>query len=152
MLLLCPVFIFGRFLSALCTYQNFCRHMQNINHVSHICVPRCWCVCTRLNVGLELKGHSPVCSLNQSGAGSLQGESGPHPPFPSPSSLPSFLSLLQLINPPSFPIFQVIQSAQTGIITMHLSSVIKNSSSLPPALDWIGSVQVRLGRGLTPHK
>lgn len=105
-------------------------------------------VCTRLNVGLELKGHSPVCSLNRSGAGSLRAQTSAHPP-----SHPSFphSSLSSSSLTPGFPTYQLFPFAQTGI-SMHLSSVIKNSSSLPPALCWIGTVQVSLSRGPTPHK
>lgn len=91
------------------------------------------CVCTRLNVGLELNGHSLVCSLNL-----LHHQTPPSPTFP---SLVLF-SVLQLINPPD-----------TNLPTLPFSSNCYQHASLiclhespptPPTFDWIGSVQVGL--------
>lgn len=94
------------------------------------------CVRTKLNVGLELKGHSLVYSLNHSGAGSLQADSAPHPP--TASFLTLFLYLLQLINPQVFP------STESFLLHKWVSASISHLSSiilLPFPLLWIGMVQ-----------
>lgn len=102
-------------------------------------------VCTRLNVGVELKGHSPACSLDWSSAGSHQAHQAPHPPS---HAFPSHFSLCSSLLTPSFPMNQLFPFAQAGF-SMHLSSVIKNVSSPPPCsmLDWRSPSQAQQGTG-----
>lgn len=61
-----------------------------------------------------------------------------------------FLSPLRLINF-QFPHLQSIPFPLTGI-SIHLSSVLQNSSPLPSALDQIGLIWVSPTRAPTPHK
>lgn len=73
-----------------------------------------------------------MCSLNQSGAGSLQEESGPHPP--TLSFHPLFPSLLQLINLPVFPYTKSsLLHKLVSVRISHLSSKIL----LPLPLLWL---------------
>lgn len=119
-----------QFERALLPYRNFCKHMQNINPALHTCPPGN-SVFTRLSVGLELKGHSPVFSLNLSGAWSPQGESD------SPSH-PSLMFLFaQLINPPT-PIHLLPSTQSVPLWNWYQYASLfshQKFTSLPPVLD-----------------
>lgn len=108
-------------------FANTCR----ISILPYTLVPPGNSVFTRLSVGLELKGHSPVFSLNLSGAWSPQGESD------SPSH-PSLMFLFaQLINPPT-PIHLLPSTPSAPLWNWYQYASLfshQKFTSLPPVLD-----------------